>query len=76
MENIYSVKIISISSHVALTHNEYLFDQFVMECPHWWNLTRGFHKHTTLAIMPILASEALQCENQKNPVQNVTPSGN
>ena len=24
---------------------------------------RGFHKHTTLAIMPILASEALQCDN-------------
>ena len=27
---------------------------------------RGFHKHTTLAIMPILASDALPCKNTKN----------
>ena len=26
---------------------------------------RVFHKYTTLTIMPILASEALLCENQK-----------
>ena len=26
---------------------------------------RGFHKYTTLAIMPILASEALLRENKK-----------
>ena len=37
---------------------------------------RDFHKHTTLAIIPILASEALVYENKKNPVKNVTPSGN
>ena len=40
------------------------------------NNIRGFHKHTPLAIMPILASEALLCENKKYPVKNVTPSGN
>ena len=27
---------------------------------------RGFHKHTTLAKMTILASETLLCENKKN----------
>ena len=26
--------------------------------------------------MPLLASETLLCENKKNPVKNVTPSGN
>ena len=35
---------------------------------------RGFHKHTTLAIIPILASESLLCENKKIQWQNVTPS--
>ena len=37
---------------------------------------RGFHKYTTLAIMPILVSEALLQENKKIQRQNVTPSGN
>ena len=36
----------------------------------------GFHKYTTLAIMPILALEALLCENKIIQQQNVAPSGN
>ena len=32
---------------------------------------KGFHKHTTLAIMPILSSEASLCE--KNPVTKCYP---
>ena len=36
---------------------------------------RGFHKHTTLAIMPILASEALQCENEKIQYKILSPMG-
>ena len=31
----------------------------------WGVFIRGFHKHTTLAIMPILASKALLPENKK-----------
>ena len=38
-----------------------------------WKPTRGFHKYTTLAIMPILASEALLRENKKSSNKNVTP---
>ena len=34
---------------------------------------RGFHKHTTLAIIPILAPEALQCEN-KNSSNKMLPT--
>ena len=34
---------------------------------------RGFHKYTTLAIMAILASEALLRENKKNPVTKCYP---
>ena len=30
------------------------------------HFNRGFHKYTTLAIMPILASEALLRENKKS----------
>ena len=37
---------------------------------------RVFHKYTTLAIMPILASEVLLRENKKSGKQNVTPGGN
>ena len=33
------------------------------------------NNQTKLAIMPILASEALLCENKKNPVKNVTLVG-
>ena len=29
------------------------------------HVSRGFHKYTTLAIMPILASDALLCKNKK-----------
>ena len=32
----------------------------------WGIFIRGFHKHTTLAIMPILASKALLPENRKS----------
>ena len=31
----------------------------------FFQFTGGFHKYTTLAIMPILASKALLCENKK-----------
>ena len=34
-----------------------------------------FTKYTKLAIMPILASEALLRENKKNPVTKCCPSG-
>ena len=37
------------------------------------DLNRGFHKYTTLVIMPILASEALLRENKKNPVTKCYP---
>ena len=36
---------------------------------------RIFHKHTTLSVMPILASEALPRENKNIQWQNVTPVG-
>ena len=39
----------------------------------WGVFIRGFHKHTTLAIMPILASEALLRENKK--IQCYPPVG-
>ena len=39
------------------------------------NTIRGFHKHTTLAIMPILASEALECENKKSSSKMLPPVG-
>ena len=38
-----------------------------------FSIIRGFHKRTTLAIMPILASEALLHENKKNPVTKCYP---
>ena len=34
---------------------------------------RGFHKHTRLAIMPILASEALLRENKKKSSDKMLP---
>ena len=40
-----------------------------------WTGTGGFHKLTTLTIMPILALDASLCE-KKLQRQNVTPSGN
>ena len=45
-----------------------------------WRLLKNFsveffYKHTTLAIMPILASDALLRENKKIQWQNVTPRG-
>ena len=59
-------------------------DSFLIE-KHVWELSvgpvwmrsysRGFHKHTSLAIMPILASETLLHENKKKQWQNVTSSG-
>ena len=39
------------------------------------NSIRVSHKHTTLAIMPILASKALLCENKKFSDKMLPPVG-
>ena len=41
----------------------------------YYRVIRDFHKHTTLAIMPILASEALQHENKKSSNKMFPPVG-
>ena len=42
----------------------------IMKSPIW-----VFHKHPTLAIMPILAAEALLYKNKRNPVTKCYRSG-
>ena len=56
------------------TFNLHEQNEFFMVSPQHKNANiRVFHKYTTLAIMPILASEVLLRENKKVQKQNVTP---
>ena len=81
--NAYVVILDHCRNCVPFTHYFFLSvslieGHFASSCLRWnWTsrlkVIRGFHKYTILAIMPVLASEALLCEIKKNLVPKCYP---